>query len=285
MSDFETRVPGKWVLTGEHSVLRGGTAIALPHPEARLTLRCKPAPELRIAPPEADREIRELLGALRDDWEASDRVFPWPKGELELESTIPVGAGLGSSAALCVAMTRWLADSLDVSPSGFLEFAKTLEHRFHGRSSGMDVAVVLAGEPISYSIEKGPQPLGIRKLPRFTFHDTGLRARTNECILRVEAIRERDLTRAMRLDEAMSNASRNAVEGLFLYDGRSRADGLLRIAQAMDQASECFYSWEIVPGEAKRIQEDLRRQGALASKLTGAGGGGMIVALWPDERL
>ena len=35
-SDFSTRIPGKWVLAGEHSVLRGASAIALPHPEFSL---------------------------------------------------------------------------------------------------------------------------------------------------------------------------------------------------------------------------------------------------------
>jgi mevalonate kinase len=170
-------------------------------------------------------------------------------------------------------MTRWLAEPLSLPREKWLEYATRLEHRFHGRSSGMDVAVISAGEPISFSMERGARVIEVREVPRFTFHDTGLRCRTSECVLRVEKFREERPMVAMKVDEAMGQASRNALEGLI------RGDRAL-IARAMHEAQECFYAWELVPGEAKRIQEDLLHQGALAAKLTGAGGGGMVVALW-----
>ena len=84
----------------------------------------------------------------------------------------------------------------------------------------------------------------------------------------------------MTLDEAMGSASRDATEGLLNYDAGNTTHGLKLIAQAMSKARECFYSWGLVPKEAEHLEEDLMAQGALAVKLTGAGGGGMIVALW-----
>src|SRR4051812_45692046 len=104
--DLKISVPGKWVLCGEHAVLRGATAIALPHPSYQLSLdfKRKRGHGIQIRPPEAEEVVREIFQALIDDWGAADRVFPMPEGELTVESTIPVGAGLGSSAALCVAL-------------------------------------------------------------------------------------------------------------------------------------------------------------------------------------
>ncbi len=53
------------------------------------------------------------------------------KGTLLLESSIPVGAGMGASAALCVALTRWLGYlKLRQEESEYYEFARNLENLF-----------------------------------------------------------------------------------------------------------------------------------------------------------
>ncbi|MDR3607941.1 MAG: hypothetical protein P4M08_11255 [Oligoflexia bacterium] len=283
---FETRARGKWVLAGEHAVLRGVSAIAIPHPEFSLRLSFVPEPglPLQVSPVSAQTVVDEILQSVRDEEQAEDRTFTLPEGWLEIDSTIPIGAGLGSSAALCVAIARWLAKNLRIETAqAIYEFATRLEHRFHGRSSGMDVAVINADEPISFSM-KGQKPLGIRTLPKFTFHDTEVRARTSDCVAQVVQLREKDPAQAMRLDEAMGEASRLAMEGLIRYnhasEGASGAAALELVARAMREAQKCYYSWDLVPVEAREIEAKLLAEGALAVKLTGAGGGGMLVALW-----
>lgn len=282
---FKTQVSGKWVLAGEHAVLRGATAVALPHRETSLILEFQPeaALGLRVQPADALGFMGELMTSVAESWEADGRSFPKPNGTLTITSTIPIGAGLGSSAALCVALTRWMSGPLGISENQQTEFATHLEHRFHGRSSGMDVAVIAAGEPISFAMGKKITAIGVRKVPRFTFHDTGLRSRTSEAVVRVEKFREESPEIAMKVDEAMATASRKAMEGLVIYDAGDVQKGLAVLQEAMQQARECFYSWQLVPGEVRRIEEALLKQGALAVKLTGAGGGGMVVALWSDE--
>ena len=98
-SKFHTKVPGKWILSGEHTVIRGGTAIALPHPELYLELNFSPSKQqgLLIKPcshaPLMKFLIKEILSILD--------VKEYPNGTLNIYSNIPKGAGLGSSAALC----------------------------------------------------------------------------------------------------------------------------------------------------------------------------------------
>jgi mevalonate kinase len=281
---FQTRVPGKWVLAGEHAVLRGATAIALPHPVFKLSFSFEPrrGAGLVIEPEPAVSVMTEILQSISDEWHERGLSFQKPEGILRIESTIPFGAGLGSSAALSVAVTRWLSESLSIAENDHFEFAKNLEHRFHGRSSGMDVAAVLANEPISFVINRGYRALGVKKLPRFTFHDTNERARTSDCIIRVKVLQEESPSLAMKIDEQMSHAARLAMEGLVLFDGAQTKTALQKLAEAMKIAQECFYSWGLVPSAAKRLEEELLEKGALATKITGAGGGGMIVALWAD---
>ncbi len=281
---FHTEVPAKWILGGEHSVLRGGTAIALPHPELKLTLSFEPQSisELRIFPSESAPVIRELIQSVVDRLGEDGKSFVMPEGELRLESSIPSGAGLGASAAISVAFARWFAEPLQLEGEMLYEFAMDFEYRLHGRRSGVDVAAALLGKPISFGEEKGYRAIGIKKLPRFTLHDTGLRARMSECVYRIQALREENPHLGMEIDEKMGHSVRSSMEGLVHFDQGMRGAGLQKIAAGMTLAQECFYSWMLVPGDAHRIEETLLAQGALAVKMTGAGGGGYVVALWKD---
>lgn len=274
---FQSKVPGKWVLAGEHAVLRGAAAIALPHPELGLSLRFEPGPAgggIEVLPSEGAEPILEIIAALPEAGQIS--------GRLEIESTIPWGAGLGSSAALCVALARWFSGPLGLSAAALPDFATKLENRFHGKSSGMDIAVILAGEPVRFLRGQNAVPLGIRRLPKFTFHDTGLRARTSLCVAQVEVYLREHAERGAYLDQLMGCASREAEEGLSLYGSGQSGEGLRLIAQAMARGQQCFEAWGLFPDSVRGLRQDLLERGALAAKLTGAGGGGMLVALWDD---
>jgi mevalonate kinase len=276
---FSTQVPGKWVLAGEHSVLKGVSAVALPHREISLTLSFEPMDsEFAVEPASAFHLIQELLNSVLTPM----KLLP-PRGQLKIESSIPIGAGLGSSAALCVALTRWMAEPLSLDPSVWVEFATQLEDRFHGKSSGMDVAVISSGEAVTFVRGRGVLPLGIVRLPMFTFHDTGIRSKTSDCVLKVENFRQADQAFGIRVDEAMAHASELAREGLVLFDSGQSRQGLQVLSDSMRKSQECFYSWGLVPDQARLIEKQLLAQGALAVKVTGAGGGGMLVALWDES--
>ncbi len=285
---FETRVSGKWVLAGEHAVLRGAMALAIPHSDFNLFLRYTPAPQkghegrLFFDPPESESAVHGLFSILKSERDAAKQDFEMPQGSFSIQSTIPVGAGLGSSAAFCVALTRWVSGPCEISEDQYLATATRFEDQFHGRSSGMDVAAILAGRPILFTRQSGPAPLEVRKLPRFSFHDTGLRARTKDCVEQVERLRGQSPALGARIDEQMSVASRVAADGLKVFDQGEETQGLLDVARAMTQAQGCFRQWGLVPPEAEALEKALISKGALATKLTGAGGGGFIVALWDE---
>lgn len=268
--NFETTVPGKWVLSGEHAVLTGAAALALPHPEFRLSLKfVDGGTGLVVSPEDARGVVADVLGALH---------VPEQNGHLTIESSIPTGAGLGSSAALCVGLTRWIAPQLGVGELSFRDFATRLEDRFHGKSSGMDVAVVQEGRPILYRMGRSPEPVALDRLPHFTFHDTGLRAKTQDCVEQVQRFRRDDPWQGELLDERMNRATQLIVSGLNRFQHDS--EGLREVAEGMTLGSHCFEQWGLKPDSVKALEAKLKNEGALATKLTGAGGGGMVVALW-----
>jgi mevalonate kinase len=280
---FKTCLPGKWVLVGEHTVMRGGMAIVFPFPEVSLCLDFIPqrTRRLKISPPEAEPVIYELL-RIYESGRGGNGGFSWPLGRLTIQSDIPQGAGLGSSAALCSAVARWIASATGLSANGLAELARGLESRFHGASSGMDIAAVLANAPIVF--EKGCQPriLKLERVPHFTLHDTGLRSNTSECISRVRTFMARKPDRAAATDRAMDAASYKALKGLLIYGRGEEQAGLKAIAEGMRMALDCFgaSNWDLISEAEERLIRSLLDDGALAVKPTGAGGGGMALALW-----
>lgn len=296
--NFETVIPAKWVLAGEHAVLRGATAIALPHPDFHLKLTYEPGGDrLDVRP----ADLTELVESLVDDFLRDETVAGQVArlggrssiagaGRLRLESSIPIGGGLGSSAALCVAVCRWLSRDLDLDDSPFLKLATRLENRFHGKSSGMDVAVTALAAPLAFRMGEAPRvlPIAGRMRPRFTFHDTALRVNTRECVARVQTFGERDPEAGRQADARMAEASHLAEDGLLEFaSGKPEglARGTAKVAEAMNLAHECFEQWGLIPEQVRELRSELLHQGALGVKLTGAGAGGFLVAVWPAPTL
>lgn len=286
MKSITIEVPGKWVLSGEHAVIRGARALALPHPEARLRLDWQAAPrwDFEIQPVEVDSIVRSMLSEVekRSGVDLISRL----EGRLSLKSSIPLGAGFGSSAALCVGVVRWLNET---ALSGMrvpeLDFATRLEDAFHGKSSGMDIAAVASGRPICFQRGREARLLDLKRLPVFTFHDTGRRAATRACVEQVESLEVREASRFQEIDRRMDQATGFALEALESYQlGVDRVGALEALSDAMELGQSCFRDWDLMPLGAQKKIDELKGQGALAVKLTGAGLGGFLVALWEDER-
>jgi mevalonate kinase len=279
VSDFGIELPAKWVLTGEHSVLRGATAIAFPFHRYTLKLVYREQGSFSITPNPFQSQIRRLMERAIDFLKMPGDVFP--SGEVEISSAIPIGAGLGSSAALCAAIARLVLWKTRSDLSLWLPLATHLEDFFHGKSSGMDVNVIIHGAPLSFSVAEGAVPLdGIRAMPSFEWYDSGFRGNTRDCIERVLHWQKQNPHLKELLDQRMQQAGLFAREGLERFHA-SPVEGEAKIKESMELAQSCFEQWGLVTPELLTQKFDLLKQGALAVKLTGAGLGGFWVALWP----
>ena len=125
---------GKLLLFGEHAAVYGRPAAGLGVPW-KLRLRFVPAREGDRAGP-ASEHLRDACRRIGVD-------AP-PAGALEVHSQIPLGVGLGSSAALCVALARAVGDAA-AAWRGLWDAAHRAEHAFHGSPSGIDTGLALLG--------------------------------------------------------------------------------------------------------------------------------------------
>lgn len=279
---FRTETTGKWILAGEHAVLRGAPALVFPLESRKLNLEFTagaPGESLRLLCGGSHGDELQMLfwGVLEKACELRAVARSSFSGEVRLTSEIPVGAGLGASAALCVAMSRWFAHLNVIAAGEIADFARTLENLFHGESSGLDIAVAIKGKPLKYYRGQEPQVLPERRwTPRLYVSYSGQRGMTLDCVNQVKRLLVENSERGQKLDTQMGEAAELCQKALQM----DAAEGQKALAQAMQLAAESFLAWGLTEGAVQNHMNHLRAQGALAVKPTGSGKGGFILSLW-----
>lgn len=279
---FRTETFGKWILAGEHAVLRGCPALAFPLTSRKLelvytntsapldvTFRGPHGQELNLLFFGVLENALTKLGVSRHDL----------KGHIDLISSLPVGTGLGASAALCGAVGRWCMHKGWIPESDLYDFARGLEDMFHGESSGVDLAVSLSGRGIRFVRGGERSPLMVSWWPKLYLSYCGQRGITSECVSRVKALFGTQPSLAKTLDEQMKHAVLMAEEALREDPER----GLSKLKEALVLARDCFERWGLCEGPLRSHMRSLEEAGCLAVKPTGSGGGGFALSLWLEE--
>ena len=276
---FHIQVPGKWILAGEHSVLRGGEAIVFPLMSRFL--------KLKYLPLDSEIEI-QLKGHGNSDLEmivysVFEKILKklnlkhsQIRGLIELDSHILFGAGMGASATLCVALTELFSHLGYIAEQDRYSFATDLENLFHGESSGVDVAVTLFQKPLLFSRTRGFQPLERTELPSLYLSHTGERGVTKDCVDKVKKLHVENQPLAEQIDLQMAEAVRRFKMLL------TQPLKLEQWTEALTLAYNCFEAWGLVTPAIQTHSEKLIKAGALAVKLTGSGGGGFMLSLWNE---
>jgi mevalonate kinase len=270
------RAHGKVILFGEHAVVYGVPAIAVGI-SAGADARALPAAAASISI--GDFRARagdgsELALAL----EALLAALGAPPHALEVELGLPAGAGLGASAALGVAIARAVLEALGELPgeARVLRAAAAWEGVFHGSASGIDAAAAFHGGCLWYSRGDGARPLEPGAELSLAIALAGPPAPTRSMVESVARLKSR---RPELVDKALAGI-RALVENarLSLEAGDRRSLGQLMDLNHMI-LSGLFLSTEGIETTCTIARE----AGALGAKLTGAGGGGAVVALVEDD--
>lgn len=284
--------PGKVILFGEHAVVYGRPAIAAPVSQVRATAVIEPidAPDVLLTAP--DLGIEQWLSVAPEDdaLAAPLRLLAAMVGgeppagfRLTVSSDIPIASGLGSGAAIAVAILRaagahlGLADRLP--PEVVSALAYEVEKVHHGTPSGIDNTVITYEQPV-YFVRAEPQNRieVFRPHPslRLLIGDTGVRSATRDV---VGDVRRQWL------------ASPDAFERIFDACGRIAAEArgvivsgdAVRLGALMDESQQWLEAMTVSSAELEALVAAARSAGALGAKLSGGGRGGNMIALVTPE--
>lgn len=263
---------GKIVLLGEHAVVYGMPAIAAGI-SLGATARATPSDvsSLRIAEREAHAgDGSELMAAL----EQTCRTLGAGPRRVDVDVTVPLGSGLGGSAAIGVAVSRALLSTLGEPETAarVLSGANAWERVFHGNPSGVDAAAAYAGGCIWFTKASGPEPLFVDLPLNLAICLAGPPASTKQMVESVQRLGERRpdlLGKSLAGIESLVKNAKLCIQ----------AGDLTGLGQLMNYNQMLLSGLFLSTPEIERACAVAREAGALGAKLTGAGGGGAVIAL------
>jgi mevalonate kinase len=303
------RAPGKLILCGEHAVVYGQPALAMAidrHTECRAVPGDDDSAHITLhdindssswSPEQLQRHAAEIEkryrlfqeGALdiRRVTQSSSDVpawmielvrrlsQTWRPCRLDLHSTIPLGSGMGSSAALLTSMTLALLHLYEVkyTKADLLELVLAGERIYHGHPSGIDPYVTIHGGMVRFQQgEAAPGPL--LDTPMFLVHTGKPANSTGECVQQVRQLYGRSQIWptfgdvCQQLETAIRNSQQAAVR------------------EAIRANHKLLVELGVVPARVQEFIMNIEETGG-AAKISGAGAvsgtaGGMVL-VFSDE--
>lgn len=275
--------PGKIILCGEHAVVYGRPAIAIPITQVQATATVESAPPgagLILSAPDLGRTVRLVDAPADDPLAAISRATlahlraPAPDATLIVRATIPLASGMGSSAAVSAACARalalYLGAPLDAATLSALVYE--VEKLHHGTPSGIDNTVIAYEQPVYFVRGQPIERLAIHTPFHLAIADTGVASLTRIAVGDVRRAWEADPATYERLfDEigAIVRAARTALE-------TGEVD---RLGPLLTANQERLRQIGVSSPELERLIAAALAAGATGAKLCGGGRGGNMIAL------
>jgi mevalonate kinase len=264
----------KIILLGEHAVVYGHPAVAAGIADG-VRARATPGPgTLRVPAWSLDvtagdgSKVGTALGRIADLLGA--RGF-----DVDAEAGIPPGAGLGSSAALAVAVARALGTRVAAPAESVRAAARAAEEVFHGSPSGIDQAAAETGTVGVFTRTEGWRRVTLDRRVKVCVGLTNRTRDTADLVARVAVLRRRQPV----VDRLLETLGALAREGV----GALETGNVDNLGRCFDMAQGVLSGLGVSSPEIETLCAGARAAGAIGAKLTGAGGGGAVIALAPSH--
>lgn len=286
------KAPGKIILFGEHAVVYGQPSIAIPVNKVKATARVFPDFESQpgsIRIQALDTGLDQDLFSLDHENPLAAAIFRTlkilqieniPAFTLQISSTIPISAGMGSSAAVAVAIIRAVSSFLgNPLPNPVIaSLSYEVEKIHHGTPSGIDNNVVTYGKPVYFIRGERIQFLDIEETTHWLIADTGEKTPTFETVADVRKKQAADPQFFNHLFERIGETTQKAQNALV-------KGNVPKLSELLNENQRLLQKLDVSSPAIERLIQTARDAGCPGAKLSGGGRGGNIIAITSPTKI
>ncbi|MBK8135502.1 MAG: mevalonate kinase [Anaerolineae bacterium] len=283
---INTSAPAKVILFGEHAVVYGQPALAVPVSSLRVSVTVESSDHVVFATGEWTREFpaEVLTSKLTDPLlkmaqaTAEHLNIALPFARYTISSDIPVASGLGSGAAVSAALGRAIAAAggKTIADDELNELVYEIEAIHHGTPSGIDNTVIVFERPVYFLRGHPPQTFEVGRPVHLLIADTGRSALTKESVGDVRKLVEVRPEFAVPRIEQIGRIVNDAREAL-------SSGSIERLGQLMGENQVLLADLTVSSPELDILIQAALHAGAIGAKLSGGGRGGNMIAIVTSE--
>lgn len=267
------------IIMGEHAVVYGYPAIALPLLSIPVIVKIKQSDEKTLSSsyfvgkiselPESLSGVKYLISVMDKEMNQNDLGY-----SVLIDSGLPIERGLGSSAAIGAAITRAFFDYFDkpLTEEDLLKHVNMSETVTHGKASGLDARTVISDYPTKFSKGQAAEHFSFQSDGFIVIADSGIKGKTKQTVGDVKKMYDEHPTEIGEKLAKLGDCTKDTVASL-------QTNNMKKLGETFTTANGLLTELNLSVPKVDQMIQAANNAGALGSKITGGGRGGCILSL------